>query len=143
MLLSYILDETSRNILTPAGSGAEGVVSTLVLWIILLAEIVAAVLISLGVVLTLVRLIRVLRLPNYEGYEKSRLTLARFLALALEFQLAADVLATAVAPSWTQIGKLGAIAVIRTALNYFLEREIKEEEKESSAASASGLRSEA
>jgi len=60
-------------------------------------------------------------------YERARLTLARFLALALEFQLAADVLGTAVSPSWTGIGKLAAIAVIRTALNYFLSREIKEE----------------
>jgi len=49
--------------------------------------------------------------------------------LALEFQLAADILATTVAPSWAQIGKLGAIAVIRTGLNYFLAREIKEEEQ--------------
>ena len=44
------------------------------------------------------------------------------------------MLATAVAPSWTQIGKLGAIAVIRTALNYFLARKIKEEEKATSEA---------
>ncbi len=53
--------------------------------------------------------------------------LARYLALALEFQLGADVLSTAVAPSWTEIGKLGAIAVIRTGLNFFLSREMKEE----------------
>ena len=59
-----------------------------------------------------------------------RLGLSRSLALALEFQLAADILGTALAPGWTQIGKLGAIAVIRTFLNYFLAREISEEEKE-------------
>ena len=47
--------------------------------------------------------------------------------MALEFQLGADIISTAVAPSWDQIGKLGAIAVIRTALNYFLSREMKEE----------------
>ena len=46
-------------------------------------------------------------------------------AVALELMLGADVLATAVAPSWNDIGKLAAIAVIRTALNYFLERELK------------------
>jgi uncharacterized membrane protein len=39
--------------------------------------------------------------------------------------LGADVLATAVAPSWDDIGKLAAIAILRTALNYFLERELK------------------
>jgi uncharacterized membrane protein len=137
MLLIHILEESSR-IPSPAGSGAEALVSTAVLWLVLAAEIVAAILIGLGIFLTLTRLIGVLRLPNFEGYEKSRLTLARFLALALEFQLAADVLATAVAPSWTQIGKLGAIAVIRTALNYFLAREIKEEEKTTSEAVPTG-----
>ena len=128
-MLIYIIEETSGGMLTPAGSGAEAIVTTAVMWMVLMAEVVAAILIGIGIVLTFVRLIKVLSLPRYEGYEKTRLTLARFLALALEFQLAADVLATAVAPTWTQIGKLGAIAVIRTALNYFLAREIKEEEK--------------
>ncbi|MGZ8938813.1 MAG: DUF1622 domain-containing protein, partial [Limisphaerales bacterium] len=55
-----------------------------------------------------------------------RLTLARFLALALEFQLAADILSTTIAPSWDKIGKLAVIAIIRTALNFFLMREMKE-----------------
>jgi uncharacterized membrane protein len=128
MLLIHILQENNPIILSPAASGAEEIVSTAVLWLILLIEFVAAILIGAGVVLTLVRLVNVLFRYKGEGYEKARLTLARFLALALEFQLAADVLGTAVAPSWTQIGKLGAIAVIRTALNYFLAREIKEEE---------------
>jgi uncharacterized membrane protein len=54
---------------------------------------------------------------------------ARTLAIALEFQLGADILSTAVAPSWDAIGKLGAIAVIRTALNYFLSREMQEEQR--------------
>ena len=56
-----------------------------------------------------------------------RLTLGRWLAVALEFELAADILNTAVTPSWTDIEKLAAIAALRTALNYFLEREIQEE----------------
>ena len=59
-----------------------------------------------------------------------RLTLGRFLALGLEFQLASDVLTTAVAPSFEEIGKLAAIATIRTALNYFLGREIAEERRQ-------------
>ena len=62
-----------------------------------------------------------------ESYVEVRLTLARYLALAIEFELAADILATAIAPSWNQIGKLGAIVVIRTGLNYFLMRDMKEE----------------
>ncbi len=47
------------------------------------------------------------------------------LTVALELLLAADILATAIAPTWDEIGKLAAIASLRTALNYFLERELK------------------
>ncbi|MBM7806702.1 putative membrane protein [Geodermatophilus bullaregiensis] len=59
-----------------------------------------------------------------------RLTLGRFLALGLEFQLASDVLRTAVAPSFRELGQLAAVAAIRTALNYFLSREIAEERRQ-------------
>ena len=48
-----------------------------------------------------------------------RLALGRSLALSLEFLLGADILRTAVEPSWDEIGRLAAIAAIRTALNYF------------------------
>ena len=58
-----------------------------------------------------------------------RLTLGRWLAVALEFELAADVLNTAVTPTWSDIEKLAAIAALRTALNYFLEKEIREESR--------------
>ena len=58
-----------------------------------------------------------------------RLTFARWLAVALEFELAADILNTAVTPTWNDIEKLAAIATLRTALNYFLEREIDQESK--------------
>lgn len=56
--------------------------------------------------------------------ERIRLDLARWLAVALEFALAADILRTAITPSWDEIGKLAAIATLRTLLNYFLQREI-------------------
>jgi uncharacterized membrane protein len=44
----------------------------------------------------------------------------------LTFQLAADIVHTAIAPTWDDIGRLGAIAVIRTFLSYFLERDVEE-----------------
>src|SRR5690242_14977720 len=62
------------------------------------------------------------------GAEEVRLTLGRWLALALEFELAADILRTAVAPTWNEIGQLAAIIVLRTALNFFLQREIDKAE---------------
>jgi uncharacterized membrane protein len=48
-----------------------------------------------------------------------------WLLLSLEFELGADIVRTAISPTWTQIGQLGAIAVIRTFLNYFLEEDIE------------------
>ena len=47
-----------------------------------------------------------------------------------EFELAADILRTAITPTWTDIEQLAAIAALRTALNYFLTKDI---EKEASA----------
>jgi len=60
--------------------------------------------------------------------ERVRLRLGRWLAVALEFELAADVLRTAVAPTWDEIGQLAAIVVLRTLLNYFLQKEIDKAE---------------
>lgn len=63
-------------------------------------------------------------------YNQIRLNLSRFIALGLEFQLAADVLRTAVSPTFADIGQLAAIAAIRTALNYFLAKEMDQESAE-------------
>ncbi len=59
-----------------------------------------------------------------------RLDLGRFLALGLEFQLGSDLLRTAVAPTFKEIGQLAAVAAIRTALNFFLAQEIRVEREE-------------
>ncbi len=61
---------------------------------------------------------------SHEAKEEVRLRLGRWLALALEFELGADILRTAVAPTWSEIGQLAAIAAVRTALNFFLQQEI-------------------
>lgn len=49
---------------------------------------------------------------------------AQWLIAGLTFQLAADVVGTTVAPSWTQIGRVAAVAAIRTFLTYFLDRDV-------------------
>jgi len=49
---------------------------------------------------------------------------ARWLVVALEFALGADIIRTAIAPTWTDIGQLAAIAAVRTGLGFFLERDI-------------------
>jgi uncharacterized membrane protein len=63
---------------------------------------------------------------------------ARWLVLALEFALAADLLRTIIAPSWNDIGQLAAIAAIRTFLSVFLERDIEAATKASIRSTASG-----
>ncbi|HEY7189305.1 MAG TPA: DUF1622 domain-containing protein [Vicinamibacterales bacterium] len=52
--------------------------------------------------------------------------LGTWLLLGLEFELAADIVQTVISPEWADIGRLGAIAAIRTFLNYFLEKDLHE-----------------
>lgn len=112
-------------ILSPSEIGAEEIVGNLVLWLKLAVEAVGALVIGLGMTLAAWRFATSFP-PAVVSFADVRLTLARFLAIALEFQLGADILSTAVAPTWDAIGKLAAVAVIRTALNYFLSRDMRE-----------------
>lgn len=96
-------------------------------WLRLMVEALGAVVIAAGLVLVVLSLARHLWSGGSGSFTPIRLAFARYLTLALELQLAADILSTAVAPTWDRIGKLAAIAVIRTTLNYFLNKEIKEE----------------
>jgi len=63
---------------------------------------------------------------NALSNEAIRVQLGSSIALALELLLGADILQTAIAPSWSDIGQLAAIAGLRTGLNFFLGKEIKE-----------------
>ncbi len=99
-------------------------------WLATGVEAAAALLIALAVLRALWGAARLLLTSAGRGDNASegvRLRLARWLAVALEFALAADILRTAVAPSWDEIGKLAAIATLRTLLNFFLQREIEKE----------------
>jgi uncharacterized membrane protein len=92
-------------------------------------EFAAALIIAVAAVEALIKAAFIFVQRNRPPSAKNevRLTLGRWLAVALEFELAADILNTAVTPTWTDIEKLAAIAALRTALNYFLEREIRQE----------------
>lgn len=59
----------------------------------------------------------------------SRIQLGHSLSLGLEFLIGADILKTAVAPTWQDIGQLAAIVSIRTMLNFFLTRELEQADK--------------
>ncbi|WP_017325404.1 DUF1622 domain-containing protein [Synechococcus sp. PCC 7336] len=71
-------------------------------------------------------LLQSFRLQDYR-FVLLRLRFGSWLALALEFQLGADILTSTIAPSFEALGKLGAIALIRTFLNYFLNKELEAE----------------
>ncbi|MFP5327139.1 MAG: DUF1622 domain-containing protein [Acidimicrobiia bacterium] len=96
-----------------------------------LVESAGAIVIFAGAAIAFVRFVFVaVRDRQAANFVPVRLDLGRFLALGLEFQLASDVLRTAIAPTFKEIGELAAIAAIRTALNFFLAREIREERAE-------------
>ena len=96
-----------------------------------LVEAAGAIVIFAGALVGFVRFAyAAIRTRRAENFVPVRLDLGRFLALGLEFQLGSDLLRTAVAPSFREIGQLAAVAAIRTALNFFLGREIKEEREE-------------
>lgn len=116
----------------------EETIKAFTLWLAVGTEAAAALIIGLATIeATLAALLLFLpgvpRHPSkggpQEAKEQVRLRLGRWLAVALEFELGADILRTAVAPTWSEIGQLAAIAAIRTILNYFLQREIDTAER--------------
>jgi uncharacterized membrane protein len=92
---------------------------------IILIDAMALIVIFIGTVEAFFGGLRVL-LSSPTGHEKRDVWLryARWLVAGLTFQLAADIIETSIAPTWDDIGRLAAIAVIRTALNFFLERDL-------------------
>jgi uncharacterized membrane protein len=91
----------------------------------------ALLVIAVGTIETFFQGLRGLFSASPEGLElrEAYLRYARWLVAGLTFQLAADILDTATGTSWDEIGRLSAIAVIRTFLNFFLERDIAESRK--------------
>ena len=83
--------------------------------------------IVLGVVLATVGFARQLRRLGWaQSYERYRANLGRGILLGLEILVGADIIDTVTAPlSWTSVGLLGAIVLIRTFLSFSLETEIE------------------
>jgi uncharacterized membrane protein len=97
---------------------ATGVAVDVIDWLALIIIVVGAVEAFFGGMWTM--------FSSADGHVKSDawLRLGRWLVAGLTFQLAADILETAITTNWDEVGRLGAIAVIRTFLNYFLERDL-------------------
>ena len=97
-------------------------------FVTLLLEGGAALLILIGALSSFVRIFMAVASPR-RGISAQLGVWTGFgvwLMLALEFALGADIIRSAISPTWTDIGQLAAIAAIRVALNYFLERDVKE-----------------
>ena len=98
----------------------------------LVVEAIGAAIVGLGAVSTAFRYaLSLLGLRDYSN-SQIRLYLGRYLALGLEFQIGADILSTAVSPTFEEVQLLAAIVVIRTVLNYFLSKELEREQAASS-----------
>lgn len=95
-------------------------------------EIAAAIVIGAAVargIISYLRMLFVRSRSHFDTTEVIRLQLGRVLTLGLEFTVASDILRTAVAPTRQDILNLGAIVLLRTLLNYFLEREVRQGEQ--------------
>jgi uncharacterized membrane protein len=97
----------------------------------LLVEGIGVVVVAAGILVAAYQFVRLVLGRHTDSFNQVRLEMARYLALGLEFQLGADILSTAIAPSWEQIG------VIRTLLNFFLMHEMERESSSRETAAAS------
>jgi uncharacterized membrane protein len=102
----------------------------------LVLEAAAVLIISIGALLALFQLSSFFTAGGPIGKRKQIWrNFGMWLLLGLEFELGADIIRTAIAPTWQDLGQLGAIAVIRTFLNYFLERDVEKYEQHVEAVS--------
>jgi uncharacterized membrane protein len=103
---------------------------TVVDYLRLVVEAIGAAVVGFGSVATAgMFLLTLLGIRKHSNTE-IRLFLGRYLALGLEFQIGADILSTAIAPTFDEVLLLGAIVVIRTVLNYFLSKELERERQQ-------------
>jgi uncharacterized membrane protein len=96
-------------------------------YVALAIQAIAILVVAAGSARALVHLIRLTFGPPTADVEKRSVWLeyARWLVAGLTFQLAADIVNTSVSATWNEVGRLAAVAAIRTFLSYFLDREME------------------
>jgi uncharacterized membrane protein len=96
-------------------------------YVALVIEGIAIVIIAVGSAKALLDFGRVTIAMRRGQVEKRVVSLeyAHWLVAGLTFQLAADVVSTSFAPGWNEVGRLAAVAAIRTFLSYFLDHEME------------------
>jgi uncharacterized membrane protein len=97
-------------------------------WVAIVLEVIAIVIIAFGAAEALVGVMRVITRPGATGDERRDVWLkfARWLVAAMTFQLGADLVNTSFDPTWDELGRLAVIAVVRTFLSFFLDREVED-----------------
>jgi uncharacterized membrane protein len=93
-----------------------------------ISEAAAVIVVTFGSIEAFLKLVAIAVRPTATHGERKAVwrRFGTWLLLGLEFELAADIVGSVVSPTWQDIGELGAIAVIRTFLNYFLERDLED-----------------
>jgi uncharacterized membrane protein len=104
----------------------ENLLQAIAHFIALGIEAVAIIIIAGGCLEAVLDIMRTLLRAGTTNRERREvwLKMARWLVAGLTFQMAADIVNTSFAPTWDELGRLGAIAVIRTFLSIFLDREV-------------------
>ena len=98
-------------------------------YVALVVEAIAILIIAIGSIEALVNIFRTLSRASGIQRRAVWLEFAGWLVAALTFQLAADIVNTSFAPTWDEVGRLAAVAAIRTFLSYFLDREVENTRK--------------
>jgi uncharacterized membrane protein len=115
----------------------HGGLGTFVAFLKLLLESISALCVATGLISSVYLAVGFARRSSrfLQHLPAIRVQFGSWLAVALEFQLGADIVATTINPTWQSLGELGLLALIRTFLNYFLQRELAEQERLVEAAS--------
>jgi uncharacterized membrane protein len=107
-------------------------------WLVTATEYAIVFIDALALIIVLIAVVEAfvsglnLMLRHPDGHERRHVWLrfARWLVAALTFQLAADIIETSITQDWMSIGRIAAIAAVRTFLNYFLERDLDKTRQE-------------
>lgn len=104
------------------------IVKLIALYVTYFAEIAAALVIVIGSIQVIWIYFRraIFSKTNFNELNRSRLKLGYSLSLGLGFLVGADVIKTAIAPTWNDIGILATIIFLRTFINFFLIKDLKE-----------------
>jgi uncharacterized membrane protein len=107
----------------------------------LILELISVLCIVFGMIASLSIFIKLRNESKTPLHNRVRVKFGGWLALALEFQLASDIVKTTVNPTYENLIIVGAVALIRTFLNYFLSKELKEEMEAQKVIAETGFQS--